>query len=69
MLKYAFVISMLLMLVIKTPVWVNMMTVLSVVLLVYFLIVDLVIKPLWRKRQRRLAAEANAKAMKDAFRN
>lgn len=69
MIKYAFLIMILLMLTIKTPVWVNMMTIASISLLVYFLIVDLVIKPLWRKRQRRLTAEANAKAMKDAFRN
>lgn len=69
MIKYAFVIGMLLMLIVKVPVWVNMMTVTLVSFLIYFLIVDLVIKPLWRKRQRRLTSEANARAMREAFKD
>lgn len=69
MIKYLFLIAMLLMLVIKVPIWVNTWTIVLCSLLAICLLQDLIIKPLWRKRQRRLTAETNAQALKGVLKN
>lgn len=63
MVKYLILVGMLTTLLIKSPSWINTCTIILCAILGVCLLQDLVIKPLWRKRQRRLTAEANAEAI------